>query len=146
VDYTILSMDKVIRPGTRELFARLVDEGHKVYVWSGVGLRWDVIRDNGLEEFVSGVFVKPTYQYKRRLPELGVDVPVDFVVDDTVEVVHAFGGYEAAPFWFGDRPDDELLRVYDAISRRAFPTGGPGISERSERSPGGMNGDGAQPS
>lgn len=112
-------MDNSLRPGTRALFEQLLEDGHRVYVWSGVGLRWDFIEEFGLAPYVSGVFVKPTYLYRRRLAELGVDVPVDLVVDDTVEVVYAFGGVLAEPFVFGDRPDTELDRVYAEIKRRA---------------------------
>ena len=37
VDYTILGLDNSLRPETKEVFQRLVDEGHLVYIWSGRG-------------------------------------------------------------------------------------------------------------
>ena len=33
MDYTILSQDNSLRPGTREVFRKLVDDGHQVSVW-----------------------------------------------------------------------------------------------------------------
>lgn len=120
VDYTILSVDEVLRPHTRDVFERLVGDGHRVYVWSGMGCRWEVVRHNGLEDLVSGVYEKPTYRHWERLAELGVEVPPDFVVDDHEEVVEAFGGYLVRRFFYGNPlygnvDDDELTRVYAHI-------------------------------
>jgi hypothetical protein len=39
VDYTILSADYTMRPGTQEIFGRLVNYGHQAYISSGEGLR-----------------------------------------------------------------------------------------------------------
>ena len=44
VDYTILGLDDSLRPGTKETFRKLIDDGHSIYIWSGVGLRWEVVR------------------------------------------------------------------------------------------------------
>ena len=65
VDYTILGLDNSLRPDTREVFQRLVDEGHLVYIWSGQGERWEVVRKFELESFVSGVYEKPLSDYFR---------------------------------------------------------------------------------
>ncbi|HEY3059716.1 MAG TPA: HAD hydrolase family protein [Chloroflexota bacterium] len=36
VDETILGYDGSLRPLVRETFKVLVDEGHRIYIWSGV--------------------------------------------------------------------------------------------------------------
>ena len=35
-DYTILAMDGSLRPGSMDVFRKLVCDGHHLYVWSGV--------------------------------------------------------------------------------------------------------------
>ena len=92
VDYTILGMDDSLRPGTKEIFQRLIDDGHLVYIWSGLGPRWEVVRKHKLEKFASGVYEKPTERFMERLVELEVPLVPDFVIDDYPEVVAAFGG------------------------------------------------------
>ena len=115
VDYTILALDDSIRPGTKETFQRLVDDGHKVYVWSGVGLRWEVVRKHDLEGLVSGVYEKPTDHYTERLPEMGLPVEPDFVIDDHPEVVAAFGGAWVPHYFFGNSHDQPMAHVYEII-------------------------------
>ena len=92
VDYTILGLDDSLRPGTKETFRKLIDDGHLIYIWSGVGLRWEVVKKHDLEEFVSGVYEKPTHHYDERLEELGVDVTPEFVIDDYPEVTCSLMG------------------------------------------------------
>ena len=117
VDYTILGVDNSLRPGTGETFTKLVEDGHRVYVWSGSGLRWPVVRDNKLEEYVSGVYNKPTFQYQERLEELGVDVLPEFVIDDYPEIVTVFGGVWVPPhFYKGNLEDDQMERIYRIVT------------------------------
>jgi hypothetical protein len=116
VDYTILSVDNGLRPGTREVFERLVGDGHRVYVWSGEGVRWNEVREHKLEPYVSDVFEKPTSNYHGRLAELGVTVMPDFVVDDYPEIVDAFGGFHVKEFFRKRFPDDEMYSVYETIT------------------------------
>lgn len=116
VDYTILGVDNSLRTGTRETFKRLVEDGHHVYVWSGSGLRWEVVRDNKLEEYVSGVYNKPTFHYLERLSELEVDVLPDFVIDDYPEIVGAFGGVWVPPHFYKGDQDEQMDRVYMIVS------------------------------
>ena len=92
VDYTILGRDYTLRPGTHDVFTRLREDGHQVYVWSGEGERWGVVRKHGLEELVDGVYGKPLHDYEARLGEFGVPVVPDFVIDDYPGIVRAFGG------------------------------------------------------
>jgi hypothetical protein len=115
VDYTILSYDNGIRKGTHEVFARLVDDGHEIYIWSGQGLRWNEIREHGLDQYVTDVFHKPTWSYLARLEELGVTVMPEFVIDDYPEICEIFGGFNIKEFFRKRHVDDEMEEVYAAI-------------------------------
>ena len=116
VDYTIVGLDDSLRPGTSETFQRLIDDGHLIYVWSGVGPRWEVVRKYDLEKFASGVYEKPTDHYVERLAELGVPLTPDFVIDDYPEIVAVFGGICVPPYFFKRNPDKQMERVYDIIA------------------------------
>jgi phosphoglycolate phosphatase-like HAD superfamily hydrolase len=119
VDYTILSSDQALRPGTRETFARLIADGHQVYIWSGEGPRWPVVRHHQLDDYVSGVFGKPLSDFGAGLQRLEVSPTPDFVVDDYPAIVRYFGGYFIPEFYFSDDDDDELESVYQVISEFA---------------------------
>ena len=82
VDYTMLAVDSSLRPGTREVFRRLVSDGHQVCVWSGVGIRTSELRKHDLMDLVSGVYRKPIQDYVAGLKKLGVPQWPDLVVDD----------------------------------------------------------------
>ena len=116
VDYTILGMDNTLRPGTRETFERLIEDGHVLYIWSGLGPRWEVVRKHKLESFASGVYEKPTHHHVERLTELGVPMVPDFVIDDYPDVVAAFGGVWVPPYFFKRSMDVEMERVYSIVS------------------------------
>jgi hypothetical protein len=115
VDYTILSSDYYLRTGTEETFRRLVADGHDVYVWSGEGKRHQVLRDFELEQYVTGVYEKPIYDYVRRLDRLGIECVPDFVIDDYPEIVSVFGGYHVRDFYARWHDDDEMEHVYRTI-------------------------------
>jgi hypothetical protein len=117
VDYTILGRDSTLRPGTHEVFTRLREDGHHVYVWSGEGVRWGVVRNHGLEHLVHGVYGKPLQDYENRLEEFGVPVVPDFVIDDYPGIVRAFGGVCITDYLgkFDGREDRELEIVYEII-------------------------------
>jgi hypothetical protein len=124
IDYTILGgRDLSLRPGTREVFARLREDGHHVHVWSGEGERWGVVRNHGLEDLVSGVYGKPLHDYRARLEEFRVPLVPDFVIDDYPGIVRCFGGMYI-PEYFGrprngDAEDTELEVVYEMITTLA---------------------------
>lgn len=121
VDYTILGRDSTLRPGTREVFARLVEDGHDVYVWSGEGVRMAVVREHELEAFVTGVYGKPLLDYHSRIGEFRVPVVPDFVIDDYPGIVRAFGGV-CIPDYLGrfhGADDRELEVVYEIICAHA---------------------------
>ena len=115
VDYTILGMDDSLRPGSRETFQRLIDDGHLIYSWSGLGERWEVVRKHKLEKFASGVYAKPLDRFEERLSELGVPFTPDFVIDDYPELVAAFGGVWVPPYYFKRNQDDQIERIYRII-------------------------------
>lgn len=115
VDYTILGLDDSLRPRTREVFQKIIEAGHLIYVWSGLGERWEVIKKHKLRHLVSGVYTKPLDRFHARLNELGVPFEPDFVVDDYPEVVAAFGGAWVPPYFFKSKWDDEMEQVYNII-------------------------------
>ena len=115
VDYTILGLDDSIRPGTLETLQQLKDEGHEIFIWSGMGERWEVVQKHNLTPLVSGVYEKPTHHFHERLEELGVPFEPDFVIDDYPEVVAAFGGVWVPPYFFKRNFDNEMERIYRII-------------------------------
>lgn len=124
VDDTIISANYgTLRPLVRELFHQLKEEGHHIYIWSGVGLRWDVIDRHQLRPFISGCFLKPLFDYHNRLVELGVTATPEFCIDDYPEISTAFGGIAVRPYLYPNKDDREMERVYQAI--QAQVNGGP---------------------
>jgi hypothetical protein len=115
VDYTILGLDDTLRPGTVETFQKLMDDGHEIHIWSGMGQRWEVVKKHKLDHMVSGVYEKPTHHYQERLSELGVPFEPEFVIDDYPEVVVAFGGVWVPPYFFSRSFDQEMDRIYRIV-------------------------------
>ena len=122
VDYTILGLDDTLRPGTMETLEQLSEEGHEIYIWSGMGQRWEVVEKHNLTPLVSGVYEKPTHHFHERLEELGVPFEPEFVIDDYPEVVAAFGGVWVPPYFFKRSFDQEMERIYRIV--RDFITTG----------------------
>jgi hypothetical protein len=119
-DYTILSYDQLLRRGTHDVFGRLVEDGHRVFLWSGEGARWSVVRRHGLEPYLSGVFGKPLQDFEAGLRRLEVSPVPDFVIDDYPGIVQYFGGYYIPEFYFArDDDDDELESVYQVVTEFA---------------------------
>jgi hypothetical protein len=124
VDGTIVGeYDGSLRPGVVEIFNQLRADGHTIYIWSGVGLRWHEIDQYNLRPLIETCFHKPRYDHHTRMVELGVTVLPDFVIDDHVEVVRAFGGITIKPYYVADKRDRDLERVYAAIVAHAEKTG-----------------------
>ena len=116
VDYTILGLDDSLRPGTMETLQKIKDAGHEIYIWSGMGERWEVVKKHNLEPLISGVYEKPTHHFQERLEELGVPFEPDFVIDDYPEVVAAFSGVWVPPYFFKRSVDQEMDRIYQIIA------------------------------
>jgi len=121
VDYTIVDSEgELLRPYVKEVFQQLGDEGHHVYLWSGMGLRWEIVEQHGLRELVRDCFEKPLRNYEQEWARQGKPLHPDYVIDDTPSVVSAFGGFVIPPYAPWKTPDDsEMLRVYAAIKQFA---------------------------
>ena len=118
VDYTLIMADGRLRNHTEEVFVRLKEAGHAIYIWSGVGIRRFDMRLHGLDGYVDDYFVKPLYRYRERLEEMDVTVMPDYVIDDHSQVVAAFdAGYHIADI--ARKGDRELLNVLEEIEALA---------------------------
>ncbi len=115
VDYTIMGADGSLRQNTAETFRKLIDDGHKVFVWSGVGVRTAEVRRFGLADYVTKVFQKPLEDFEAALPGLGVFTPPDFIIDDHPEIVRYFGGFICRPYYFRSRQDTEMDEIYQTV-------------------------------
>lgn len=120
VDYTIFSVDsETLRPGVKEVFERLRDDGHTIYIWSGAGIRTEEVELFGLQDIVSGVFEKPTERYEKVVHDMLIrkQIPVlpDLVVDDSAPIVRALGGILVPPFGAKVHDDRHMERVYRII-------------------------------
>jgi FMN phosphatase YigB (HAD superfamily) len=118
VDNTLVTWDGRLRPLAREVMAELRDGGFALYLWSGVGRRWEVAHVHELTDLISGCFEKPLSRHRERLGELGVPFPPDHVVDDDEELVAVFGGTLVPVPQEPLEADRHLLRVLDDVSRR----------------------------
>ena len=123
VDDTLI-VGNGLRNHAREVFERLAEAGHSIYVWSGVGIRKRQMVYHGLDQFVKGYYVKPLWDYKNRLAVLDIPVMPDFVVDDHYELVKGFDGFGyTIPYPCGD--DDrslmEALAAIEALASRPSP-------------------------
>ena len=115
VDDTIITWDVRLRPGVVEIFSRLREEGHDVYLWSGNGPRWEIVRRFELHDHILDCYWKPLYRHHERLEELGIPFTPDYVIDDHQEVIDAFPGVRIAAPTHPLAKDRELWRVYDEI-------------------------------
>ena len=115
-DYTIIAMNGGLRPGVRELFQRLKDDGHTIYVWSGMGIRWREVRKHGLDDLVTDCFHKPIFDYRNRMKTLGVTVEPDLVIDDYPDIVASLGGVRVKAYLYENPADREMERLYHLIT------------------------------
>ena len=119
MDYTLIAYTGELRPLARQTLERLKEDGHTLYIWSGVGVRTEEVKRLGLDDLVVDVLEKPTEKFEERLPELGVTVRPDAVVDDHPEIVQHFGGVKVRPYFWPSDSDRELARVYEELDRLA---------------------------
>ena|ERR1051325_9014546 len=119
VDETILGYDGSLRPLVHDVFQLLVDDGHSIFVWSGVRtaetVRTEVVQRYGLEAYVTDCYQKPLFDYREQWKRRGIDVQPDFCVDDYPDIVEAFGGILVKPYSRARPEDVDLQRVYAAI-------------------------------
>ena len=117
VDQTLICTQGTLRPGVAELFGRLKQEGHTLYVWSGNGIRWDVVDRYSLRAFVEDCFFKPLYNFKEAIVRARLPVAPDLCIDDAPEVVEAFGGIVVTPYGQPNPADREMGWVYQQLRR-----------------------------
>jgi haloacid dehalogenase-like hydrolase len=119
VDATILAEDGTLRPHTHEVFEQLISDGHVVYIWSGVGLRTAEVHAFGLESLVTGIYVKPLFEFVAGLVKNGIPVKPDFVIDDYPTIVDHYGGLRIKAYEIADEFDTELLAVPELVAAMA---------------------------
>lgn len=125
VDDTLLTWNKRLRPFAREVMAAVAEAGVEIYVWSGVGVRWEVVYAYDLRPYVIDCYEKPLSRHRERLAELGVPFVPDHVVDDDTEIVQVFGGTHVSAPLEPLSNDRELLRVLDDLREQfgvSFPS------------------------
>ena len=115
-DYTILAMDGSLRPRTMEVFSNLIEDEHKVFIWSGVGLRTKDMERLNLMDLISGIFVKPIAEFEDGLDRFSVSPRPDFVIDDHREIVEFFGGVHIEPYYFRASEDGQMDDLYQCIA------------------------------
>ncbi len=114
VDGTLITWDNKLRPHVHDVFQQIKDDGHDIYIWSGIGIRQEVVDRHDLQPFISGLYRKPLYDFRRRLAEFTPVVP-DFIIDDYPEIVSDLGGMQIrAPVWPMTH-DREMWRAYDEL-------------------------------
>ncbi len=120
VDDTLLASNHRLRPHAREVIEETAALGFDVYIWSGAGVRWEVVHVHALRPFVVDCYLKPLSRHRESLGELGIEAPPDHVVDDDQEIVRVFGGTHVPAPMEPLSEDRELLRVIPDLRRR-FP-------------------------
>jgi FMN phosphatase YigB (HAD superfamily) len=113
VDNTLIMWDGKLRNNAEEVFKKIIEDGHTIYIWSGIGIRRKEIENVDLDKYVKDYFIKPLYDHRARLPKLGVNVSIDYVIDDHESVVQVFGGYHIPDVATED--DQELIKVLEDI-------------------------------
>ncbi len=116
-DDTLLTWNWRLRPHTHDVLRRLVEHGCQVYLWSGLGERWDIVKRFDLAPLLSGVYAKPLYRCRERLAELKVPFAPDYVVDDHPLIVETFGGWLIPPPVEPLEDDTHLLAALADIER-----------------------------
>jgi|TARA_B110000438_G_C15582746_1_gene550331 FMN phosphatase YigB (HAD superfamily) len=115
VDNTLIMWDGKLRNNAEDVFKKIIADGHTIYIWSGIGIRKKEIENVNLDKYVKDYFIKPLYDHRARLPKLGVNVDIDYVIDDHESVVQVFGGYHIPDVATED--DQELIKVLEDIRR-----------------------------
>ena len=113
VDDTLITWDVKLRPHVHDVFEQLNRDGHTVYLWSGYGPRWEVVRRFELHDHIKDCHWKPLHDHHERLAELGVPHVPDYVVDDHVDITTAFRGTLVFPAGKPFVEDREMWRAYE---------------------------------
>lgn len=123
VDDTLITWDVKLRPGVIEVLEQLHRDGHSLYLWSGYGPRWEIVRRFNLQPPIIDCFWKPLYDHHERLAELKVPFIPDYVIDDHPDIVKAFGGTHVAGAGEPFLDDREMWRAYEEITAFAKQRG-----------------------
>jgi predicted HAD superfamily phosphohydrolase YqeG len=116
VDFTLVGVDAKLRPGVHDLFQRLKDEGHEIYIWSGGRNTTDAVKEFQLESYISGHFLKPVGDdHYVLMDQLNIPTP-DFCIDDNKEIIDVFGGYCIPPYVYPEETDFRMQKVYEEIT------------------------------
>jgi hypothetical protein len=126
LDNTLIGDRGQLRPLVRESFEGLTADGHQIYIWSGVGVRWREVREHALERFVLDCFRKPLDLVEGAMDGLPSCEP-SLVVDDLVPIVEEYGGVVVRPYYWENASDREMERVC-RIVREVAATGRSGDS------------------
>lgn len=118
VDDTLLTWNHRLRPFAREVIGEISAIGCPVYLWSGTGVRWEVVHAHDLRAYVRGCYVKPLSRHRERLQQLQIPCEPDHVVDDDDEIVRVFGGTHVEAPLEPLCEDKELLRVIPDLRMR----------------------------
>lgn len=124
VDGTIVHWigdEAFLRKGVRQAFSTIRDDGHKIYLWSGVGKRWEIVDRFALYPWIAGCYHKPKFNPALRLAEFGVDINPDFVIDDYPEIVADFEGVVIRTFVEGEAGNEfarTVASIRDSENRR----------------------------
>ena len=59
VDNTLIMWDGKLRNHSEDVFKKILDDGHTLYIWSGIGIRKKEIEGVGLDKYVTDYFIKP---------------------------------------------------------------------------------------
>lgn len=111
MDNTLIGDRGQLRPLVCEILGRLHHEGHALYVWSGVGIRWKEVHAHSLTDLVRDCYHKPLDGSDRQAPE---PLP-DLVIDDIPAFVDRYGGIVVRPYYLDNPRDREMERVYRII-------------------------------
>lgn len=112
MDNTLIGDRHQLRPLVHETLSQITRDGHTIYVWSGMGIRWAEVHMHELGEFVRDCFHKPLDEEGQRTL---THIPPDLVVDDIPAFVDIFGGVVVKPYYMTNPRDRELDRVYRII-------------------------------
>jgi hydroxymethylpyrimidine pyrophosphatase-like HAD family hydrolase len=112
MDNTLIGDRHQLRPLVRETLEQLHNDGHAIYVWSGVGIRWKEVHANQLDPWVIDCYHKPLDEVGQR--SLSHHMP-DLVIDDVAAIVEQFGGVVIRPYYLENPRDREMERVYRIV-------------------------------
>ena len=114
-DYTILGVDGSLRPHVEQLFQYIIDRNHRIYIWSGNGIRTKDMEKHSLTDFITNFYEKPVHDYWNNTSKLPEKDRPNMVIDDNLEIVAILGGIWVNQYYFPNKNDAEMLKVQEII-------------------------------